>query len=289
MRDMDLLLRTAEIDRARELLLHSGFHQSTVPISHDHYHLPSLHKTVDGVEICIELHHGLYPKVPPYYPRVDFEKLLVTAKPFIVAGVAACTFGPVEMLDHLYLHGFRAPLTYETYKLINAADLISFIEQNFISLDWSRIGRKSPRMVRALPLLHHISPWDFTKVPESFVPKRVRQRRIEPKPFIGWPQRRFKAFKGRARLRDVLRETFLPSSWWLRMYYGGRSLWDILVARSVLHPWNVLWWVHVYSHFVVETRPEPVGRTKGKMGAVWFRMVSTGNKVLGVIRKLKEI
>lgn len=145
--------------------------------------------------VCIEIHHGVYPDCPPYYPEVNFEKLLATAREISIEGIVALTLGDTETLHYLYQHAFRTPLAYESYKLINVADITSFTEKLFHNIDWSGIRREYPQVFNVIPLLHHISPWDFEKIPRDFVSERDHRRRLKPQAFVGWPNRKLKELR----------------------------------------------------------------------------------------------
>nr|WP_028585748.1 nucleotidyltransferase family protein [Desulfogranum mediterraneum] len=289
MRDIDLLFQQDEVDRAQELLLAAGFSQSASPIPADHHHLPAIHKTVGELDLYVELHRGLYPHCPPYYPEVDFAYLLESSERFMLAGVEVLTFNHEEMLHYLFQHGFRAPLSYEPYRLIHAADIIGFVERHYHSLDWQHLQRHYPILVRALPLLHHISPWNFKRVPEPFLPQGERGKRREPLPFRGWPQRRFKELEGKERLAGVLSATFIPPLWWLKVYYGLGSWWGVVVARCILHPRQVFWWVHLYSHFVIVTPQQHSPGAESRLHSLRQFLLSSWNKALGVWRKLRSL
>lgn len=289
MRDMDILLSKDEVDHAQELLRQAGFKQSAAPIPPDHYHLPSLHKILGDVKVCIELHRGLYPHCPPYYPEVDFRKLQDTAQSIQVGATEVHTFSHEEILHYLYQHGFRAPLTYENYKLINAADIIGYIEMHFQEVDWKMIQEQFPLLMKALPLMHHISPWDFDRIPKGFVSRRDRRRKLQPVPFHGWPQRRMKELRQQVSLRELLKETFLPSRWNLKIYYGtGDSVWRFAKALCFDHPKNVFWWVRVYSHFVIQTNPASVNPKNSFLGSLRLIFVSACNTIRGVLNKLSS-
>ena len=248
MRDMDILLSKNEVDGAQELLRNVGFAQSKSPIPADHYHLPSLLKTVADVTVCIELHRGLYPQCPPYYPKLEFNRLLATARKFEIADTQVLTLDNEETLNYLYQHAFRSPLTYESYKLINAADIISFTERYYKILDWARIERDFPFLYRALPLMHHISPWDFSKIPIGFVSLKNRNKKLSTAPYAGWPHKRLKELKASGKTRsEILFNTFWPPSWWVQVYYGANSRIKKLWCLLTRHPRNILWWVKLYS------------------------------------------
>lgn len=248
MRDMDILFSENEVDQAQDVLRAFGFLQSSAPIPPDHHHLPSLHKTVDDVKICFELHRGLYPNCPPYYPDVDFERLLKSAKTFHIDDVEAITFSDEETVHYLYQHAFRAPLTYESYKLINVADIIGFTEKHYQALDWQQIKMRFPLLKKALPLMHHISPWDFDKIPVDFFSVRDREQRLEPLTFSGWPSKRRKELRAEGRkLHRILLDTFLPPMWWVGVFYGATTRRGCLLCTFWRHPRHIYWWVRLYS------------------------------------------
>lgn len=246
MRDLDLLFDKGEADDAQALLREAGFFQSHLPIPKDHQHLPSLYKTLDNVEICVELHRDLYPDCQPYYPFVDFEKLYSTGIPIDTGIVQAKTLNHEETIHHLYQHGLRAPLTYEPYKLINVADIVGFVEKYGQELDWRAIKINYPLLYRAIPLLHCVSPWNPDRLPEQFdIPKS--KIHLQPNPFRGWPNKRLKKFKSEKRsILHILHATFIPSNWWLGVYYGVNTfmgrLWCILSKHSL----HVIWWARLY-------------------------------------------
>ena len=246
MRDIDLLFDKSEVDQAQALLREFGFSQSALPIPKDHHHLPSLHKIIDGVEICIELHRGLYPNCQPYYPKVDFDNLYSTGITISMGSAEATTFNLEETIHYIYQHGLRAPLTYEPYKLINVADIISFIEKYGRELNWEEIKMNYPILCKAIPLLHYVSPWNPDRLPERIeVPKsRIH---LEPKAYRGWPNKRLKEFKDEKRnMLYMLRVTFMPSKWWLGVYYGANTFIGGIWCMLSKHSFHVLWWAKLY-------------------------------------------
>ena len=113
MRDIDLLLAKEDVLRAHVFLQQHGFVASTVPIPEDHFHLPALHQSVDGLQVCVELHHDLFPDCPPYYEKLDFAELYSNGLAFDVHGITAYTLATGEMLWHLTSTDFmpRLPMS----------------------------------------------------------------------------------------------------------------------------------------------------------------------------------
>ncbi len=247
MRDLDLLLDKGEVDDAQALLREAGFSQSTLPIPKDHHHLPSLYKTIDDAEICIELHRDLYPNCQPYYPIVDFKKLYSTGTSVDTGTAEVKTLNHEETIHYLYQHGLRAPLTYEPYKLIHVADIVSFIEKYGQELDWRAIKLNYPLLHRAIPLLHYVSPWNPDRLPDQFeIPKSGVH--LEPRAYRGWPNKRLKEFKSEKRnILDILHATFAPSKWWLGVYYGVNTFMGRIWCIFSKHTFHVFWWVRLYS------------------------------------------
>jgi hypothetical protein len=147
------------------------------------------------------------------------------------------------MLHYLYQHGFRAPLTYETYKLINGADLISFLEKHYYLLNWQELRERFPWLEKRLPMLQHLSPWSMEKIPSKW----ITAKRLVPTPFEGWPQQRRKQLRAEGKgAATIFRQTFYPSRWWLGMYYGAISLVERLFCLLWTHPRHVYWWAWLY-------------------------------------------
>lgn len=235
MRDIDILVNEDDVEQAQGLLIDAGFTESTAPIPHDHHHLPSLYKTVEDVKLCIELHRGLYPDITPHYPEVIFEEFVKTARTVQVGNTTALAFGHEEMLHYLYQHAFHPPLTYEPFKLVNAADIISYVEKYYDKIGWQEIQKRFPEFNRALPLMHHISPWNFERIPKDFLPVADKRRKLTPKPYKGWPRKHLSEMKQNASMIQIIKETFFPSRWWMNIYYGRTGVtgyvWSLLRAH----------------------------------------------------------
>ncbi len=252
MRDIDLLLAPNDVQHAHAFLLKNGFRVSTSQLPADYYHLPPLFQIIDNVQVCIELHHGLFPDDPPYYTPLPFKQLYDGCQSFTVNGQTAYAPAGEEMLWHIYQHGFHAPLTYEPFKLISAADIISLVESRAQGLDWDKIKKIYPTLYRALPLLHFLSPWQehvLDKIP--LVTKNVPSGAGEP--YRGWPRPQSGQLNMRARLQ-ILRDTIFPSRWWLMLYYGTGGQLSLYWCRAVQHPIHIVRWIKIRSRLYKTTK-----------------------------------
>ena len=220
MRDIDILVRAADVYRAYALLPEIGFmpplgaHHGLGP---DHHHLTAIKRVTDGFSVSLELHHALHlNEIGREPPR--FETFAPTAQHFMIGSSSAQTLGREEMFWHLYRHTFCMPVGYEPLRLIWVADLISLVEAWADTLDWERVRREYQAAYRILPLLHRLSPWsdailERLRLPVAHLP------RITSLGYQGWP--RYTLAQQRTKgLLGILHDSIFPSPWWLRLYYG---------------------------------------------------------------------
>ena len=75
------------------------------------------------------------------------------------------------------------------------------------------------------------------------VRKSLLGKRLEPLPFNGWPRKRRKSFRAENwNARQIVKETFLPSRWWLGVYYGATNWLGSLHILLWQHPKSIFWW-----------------------------------------------
>ena len=286
MRDIDMLIRKKQCRQAQDLLITMGFTESTAPRPTDHFHLPSLHKQVQHISVCIELHHGLFPDCPPYYRKVDFDVLYKRAIKIDLEGITAYCPGYEDMLWHIFEHGLHMPLTYEPFKLIAVADIITLVEMRGEEIDWDSLQTASPNILAALPFLHHLTPWQ-----EQVLTKFSWQTHLIPNGvgeiFQGWPHLRLSEQKDTG-FFTILRNTFLPPEWWCRMYYGIKGKWNWYACRCWNHPRHVFWWMRLYSDYLVEKNENADSTTSGEGGKSKFlKFKQFQNKLSALLRKFQ--
>src|SRR5687768_10896099 len=107
MRDVDILVRAADVYRAYALLPEIGF--APPPGAHyglgpDHHHLTAIKRVADGFSVSVELHHALHLNEPGHPRR--YEALAPAAQSFAIGETIAWTLGREEMLWHIYRHTF---------------------------------------------------------------------------------------------------------------------------------------------------------------------------------------
>lgn len=255
MRDLDILLTKEDAAFAHRLLQKHGFVYSAEKSPQGYYHLPALLTTIGGMQICVELHHGLFPDDPPYYQQLTYADLYKKALPFTVGGITAFCPGPEDMLYHLYQHGFHAPLTFEPYKLISLADIVNLVEQKTETIDWGIMKNMYPQVLQALPLFHHLTPWSDAALQK--VPFQVQKRPEHTgKPYAGWPRNTFSGKSRRKRLL-LLCETIYPGKWWLMLYYNTNSILSVIFCRAIQHPLHLLRWIKVYARMYRKKKGAP--------------------------------
>jgi hypothetical protein len=235
--------------------------------------------------VCIELHTDLFPHCPPYYRHADFGELAGRSLQLQINGQPTACLGHTDMLWHLFEHGLHMPLTYEPFKLIAVADIITLVESKHAEIDWQRLDKENPHIRRALPNLHFISPWHehvhgHIGYVSSTPPKSVGL------PFSGWPHLRLSEQDHRG-LAAILKETFLPPEWWCRTYYGFSQRAVYLCCIAGRHPRHIWWWVKLYSNYLVN---ENTPHDHQECGPHRGRLVTTVNAIaLLLLNKFKSV
>jgi hypothetical protein len=244
MRDIDILVARADLHKAERLLIELGYQRKrSHDIPEDYYHLPPLEKHIDGLPITIELHHDLLP-IEDTYPRWPLDKALSTALPIEIGGSRSATLSLEDSLHYLYLHGFRPPLSYEEFRFIHLADLVSLVEKFHSRIDWRQAEKHFPQLRPVLSRFHFVTPWpdpiiDLLELDIDRVPRGAGL------PYRGWPLCKPQNLSVTER-GALLYETLLPPQWWLQVYYGHLAGPAYLKARFFEHPRTIWRWIKAY-------------------------------------------
>ena len=223
MRDVDVLIRAEDALRACRVLEECGFSSTGNTVAPDHHHLQGMSNTVDGATVTVELHHQIL-HATPFLTSLGYDELADRSQAFEWPGTQARTLGREDMLWHVYAHAFATNILRPGIRLISVADLVALTEVWLDELDWDHLRHRYGRAFRALPLLHHLTPWpphvlERLRWDVRTIPRGVRSIA----PALAWSP---------AAWRDVV----CPPEWWLRVRYGidGRTHW--LWYRMVGHP-----------------------------------------------------
>jgi hypothetical protein len=245
MSDLDLLVPASEAHRAQQVLADLGFEVPPLSGSMPHHrHLTEVTLYVEGIPVTVEIHHKLcsdYFDSAFSYIRVAIlgrqmkqnrtqtalDGLTGPPYPFTVDGLTAHTLGHEDALGYLCRHLVSHVNAWDFGRLIWMADIVSLAERFVAEIDWGLVRRQSPAVLRTLSLLHFMTPLsdELLKRASIEIGKAPRGIGIE---FQGWPQVR--------RDRSVLRDTFLPSEWWLRLRYNLGSTHALFFYRWIRHP-----------------------------------------------------
>jgi hypothetical protein len=244
--DIDLYVPSMQIDRAREALSELGFQWqdggNSPGKAFEEKHLPPATLFVDGDAVKIDLHHHLLKKGRPN--RIAHP--CPTAAPIVFSvgdgELAARTLGIEDTLRYLSLHfcdlGHEpiSPVSGNT-RLIWAVDIIAFAARFADDVDWESLARRFPWVIGTLDLLRFFLP--FPRALESRLPSPVGARpEGVGRGYLGWPGTAFAGRKWRQR-STLLRETFFPPEWWLRLYYGLGISRRVYYHRLVGHPAHI--------------------------------------------------
>lgn len=233
--NIDLLVAPELGPRAQEILATLGF---TVPMSRRrsgrnmHDPLPVVMKVVAGAEVWVEIHTNAMPGDTA--TALMMSQLTDGTQAFLVEGRPARTLGHIDMLHHLYRHVAEPA---RRMRLIEVADIVGYAARYRKEIPWADMRLRYPFVINALSLLDLVTPLppELTEYVSPGRDRRIRGVGVVAKP----PDEIVK--EGRP-IRDVLRDVFDPSDWWLRLYYGlgsGAALWW---SRFVRHPLRMGYW-----------------------------------------------
>lgn len=244
MRDIDILVEETEAEDVRKLFIDLGFEDYDHPeVDAEHHHLNPLVKSVDGLQVSVEVHRQLLP-TQLHGPRWSYSTLRKRAEPFEVGGVNAFTLNLEDTLHYLYLHGFKLPLTYEPFRLIHVADLVSLVEMHHREINWPQLQTAFPEVYAILSRLHFLTPYK----PEFIKSLPLNLENIPHRPgsaFSGWPLRLKKDIPA-SELVSFVFETLWPPQWWVQMHYGKIGGLPYLKTRFFEHPRTLWRWAKTF-------------------------------------------
>lgn len=256
--DIDLLVAPSLASRAQSALATAGFSAPLPPPSWQfggHHHLPAAVRVRDGHEVRVEVHTNALTRDTP--GSLSMDQLSDVPQEFPIEGRTARTLGHADMLYHLCRHTSEpVPLL----RLVWVADVVGYATRYREVIPWADLRRRSPFVLNALSLLHLLTPLppeltEYVALPDD---RGLRGVGTACKPLNG-------IFRRDRGVRDIRRDLFDPSDWWLRFYYGvddGSLLWWY---RWVRHPLQVAHWLTRRAGASLHRR------TRGMASAYWTR------------------
>ncbi|MBN2004558.1 MAG: nucleotidyltransferase family protein [Anaerolineae bacterium] len=246
MRDVDLLVAPDDALRAQSLLGELGFQAPLPSGALPDRHLREGFRFVDGFRVTLEVHHNLFnPEDAPL--SLQMEDL---TRPPLAFSLPECALAaqilPMQTLDaetllwHLCQHMRLSSGVFGANRLIWMADVVNVAERLVNDVDWDWLRAHHPVVLKTLSLLHFLIPLSGqlrarAGVAPGHAPAGIGED------FCGWPhtslaEQRDKGWGG------ILRDTFFPPEWWLRLYYALGSDTPTLWARGARHPFHILGW-----------------------------------------------
>jgi len=234
MRDVDLLVDPADEPRLHQILADLGFAPlAGGPIPRGHRHGVGLARTVEGVVVSLELHHNLFSGFMAG-DSLTLADVKAWLRPFRLGGQAAFTLDHEVMLWHLYRH-----MIIEPWRLIRVVDMVAYAEKFAGKINWARLRRQYPLVVRALALLHGVTPLSAQlRARAGINPTFTLALTAIPR---DWPPFGDTHWAEMGLARQV-RALFWPQPASLCLYYGIGSAGELAVQRWLRHPLLVLWW-----------------------------------------------
>ena len=159
MRDVDLLVRKTDAERAFDVLTRCGFRPSSAIVPSHHHHLQGMSKTLEEATVTIELHHELMVRMPFVGP-LGYDDLMCGSQPFDWCGVTCRTLSREDMLWHVHAHAFVInTLRPGAIRLLSVADIVHATEAWIDQIDWDLLRRRYACLPRALHVLNDLVPW----------------------------------------------------------------------------------------------------------------------------------
>jgi hypothetical protein len=240
MRDLDILVPTAQVRQAQQLLARLGFEAPlpgpTEPLPDKHLALAG--RQEEGFQVSVELHHNLFQAFAP--ASMTMADLTGPPLTFDIDGVTAYALGPEDMLWHLSQHLAYHASVWEPIRLVWVADLVGFANRFAAQIDWEAVARRYPLVLNMLSLFHFVSPLSaelrqLAPIPLGLEPPGVGQE------FEGWPRHSWRSLRANGQSwPQIVRRTFAPSEWWLRLHYGLNSVQPVGGYRWFRHPLYIL-------------------------------------------------
>jgi hypothetical protein len=262
MSDIDILVAPSQARRAQQVLADLGF-DAPKPrgAAFPHRHLHAATTNLEGVSVALEIHHRLFSdywdNLRSYVHNRFVSSSLVgiaaqTSAPQAAAGwhgmqgvtdqpqsfslgeLTVYTLSYEDTLGYLCRHLTSHVNVWDFARLIWVADIVSFAERFAGAVDWGLVRRRYPAVPDTLSLLHFLTPLSDELLSLAGIKTGSAPQGIGME-FQGWPRAPLATGGKRGYLR-LLRDTLLPSEWWLRLRYALGSGRSLFWYRWLRHP-----------------------------------------------------
>ena len=247
MRDMDILVPHKKAEFAADLMRENGFNieqEQPNKYMRNMHQLPNATKQVDGFTISIEIHHDGYTRETAGHLR--FEQVVESAQMIVWRETNIMTMGHIQMLHQVSRH-MEGMHPGAVLKLINVMDVVVYCEHFIDELDWHSLHKDYYHVINSLRVLHLISP--LSQALQAKVGGVVDMQLNG----IGEIMNSMTyALNKRHTLREKFKLLFLPSDWWLHLYYNVPPEKSLLTTKLCRHPLRIASWLwqRVYSRIL---------------------------------------
>lgn len=238
MRDMDILVPQDKELLAAELLRDIGFKLPKLQPNkymRDSHQLPNATKKVGGFTISVEVHHDALSR--DVVGHLRYEDLAENSQTIQWRDITLTTLGHTDMLHQIsrHLEGLHPGAV---LKLINVLDVVQYAEHYIKEINWQEIKTDYAHVINTLRCLHLISP-----LSEQLRSKIGGVPDTQPRG-IGEIMLPLSAiFNQRISVKQKLPMLFMPSDWWLYLYYNTSPTQSLFFVKYVRHPLRVMTWL----------------------------------------------
>lgn len=238
MRDMDILMPEKALKKAASCLRDIGFdlpYEQPSQFMRDMHQLPNATKTVNGFVSSIELHRDAlsreivdnlyYPESTSKLQKIQWQDIEFQA------------FENVLMLHQVtrHLEGLHPGAV---LKLINVMDVVGLAEKILESGDWSRLCTQYPHVINTLCCLHLLTPLPMN------LQHAIAQLPVSKPSGVGQIMGSLTSIlMNKKPMQQRLNQLFLPSDWWLYVYYNVHPDASLLWIKLIRHPLRVAKWL----------------------------------------------
>lgn len=238
MRDIDILVPSDRLQDAAQVLRDLGFNlpeQQPSKYMRGTHQLPNAEIKINGFTISVEIHHDAigqdaqgslrFEQVKDQLEIVQWQDLQLPVL-------------PAQLMLHQLCRHLQALHPGGRLKLVNVIDVIAFAEKNCQTLDWQDIHQSQAHIVNTLRCLHLIQP-----LSDELQTKLGDVRSVHVNGVGDIMQSLSTVLSGEQPWRQRFELAFLPSDWWLHLYYGVHPERSLLYTKLYKHPLQVTRWL----------------------------------------------